>query len=75
ACYEERHRHAFVPHLTLDYGDDPAAYAAAREPRAHPSGGARVAARIEELWVAGFPQSGHPARDLRYVDRIPLGGA
>lgn len=75
ACDEDRHRHAFVPHLTLAYGDDPAAYAAVREPLAHLAGGARVAARIEDVWVAGFPQSGHPARDLRYVERIPLGGS
>jgi hypothetical protein len=46
-----------------------------REPLADLVGDARVAARIEELWVAGFPQSRHPARDLRYVDRIPLGGS
>ena len=75
ACDEDCHRHAFVPHLTLAYGEDPGAYAAVREPLAHLVGDVRVAARIEELWVAGFPQSGHPARDLRYVDRIPLGGS
>lgn len=75
ACDEDCHRHAFVPHLTLAYGEDPGAYAAVREPLAALAGDVRVEARIDELWVAGFPQSGHPARDLRYVDRIPLGGS
>jgi 2'-5' RNA ligase len=75
ACDDDCHRHAFVPHLTLAYGEDSAAYARVRDPLAHLAGDVRIAARVEELWVAGFPQSGHPARDLRYVDRIPLGRA
>lgn len=75
ACDEDCHRHAFVPHLTLAYGEDPAAYAGVRDPLARLAGDARIAVRVAELWIAGFPQSGHPARDLRYVDRIPLGGA
>ena len=75
ACDEDCHRHGFVPHLTLAYGEDLAAYTRVREPLAPLAGDVRIAARVDELWVAGFPQSGHPARDLRYVDRIPLGGA
>ncbi len=73
ACDEDCHRHAFVPHLTLAYGEDPAAYGHAREGLAQLAGGVRVETRVEELWIAGFPQSGHPARDLRYVERLPLG--
>jgi hypothetical protein len=31
-----------------------------------------VVERVDALWVAGFPADGHPARDLRYIERIPL---
>ena len=71
-CDEDSHRHAFVPHLTLAYGEHPDAYAGIRDALAHHVGGVRIELRVRELWIAGFPQSGHPARDLRYVERIPL---
>ena len=73
-CDEDAHRHPFVPHLTLAYGEEPAAYAAVRDRLAETADRARIATRIDAVWVAGFPQSGHPARDLRYVERIPLAG-
>ncbi|MGA0122766.1 MAG: 2'-5' RNA ligase family protein, partial [Gaiellales bacterium] len=73
ACDEDCHRHAFVPHLTLAYGEDPAAYGGVRDALAELAGGVRIETRVDELWIAGFPQSGHPARDLRYVERLPLG--
>jgi 2'-5' RNA ligase len=72
-CDEDCHRHPFVPHLTLAYGEEPAAYGAARAAIAAAADGAAVDARVDAVWIAGFPQSGHPARDLRYVERIPLG--
>jgi 2'-5' RNA ligase len=75
SCDEDCHRHAFVPHLTLAYGEDPIAYGRARDALAQLAGDVRVETRVTELWVAGFPQSGHPARDLRYVERLPLGAA
>ena len=74
ACDDDTHRHPFVPHLTLAYGEEPAVYAAARDAIAGAAEAAVVAAHVDAVWIAGFPQSGHPARDLRYVERIPLGG-
>lgn len=71
-CDEDCHRHAFVPHLTLAYGEDPAAYAAARAAMRTAAEGAAISTRIDDVWIAGFPADGHPARDLRYVERIPL---
>jgi hypothetical protein len=35
---------------------------------------AMIDARIDAIWIAGFPADGHPARDLRYIERIPLAG-
>ena len=35
-------------------------------------GAEEVVERVDALWVAGFPADGHPARDLRYIERIPL---
>ena len=74
ACDDDSHRHPFVPHLTLAYGEEPAAYAAARDAIASAAEAATIEAHVDAVWIAGFPQSGHPARDLRYVERIPLGG-
>lgn len=74
SCDEDCHRHAFVPHLTLAYGEDPAAYAEARAAIRETAERAGVAERIDAIWIAGFPANGHPARDLRYVERIPLSG-
>jgi 2'-5' RNA ligase len=73
-CDEDCHRHAFVPHLTLAYGEDPAAYAATRAVMREVAEHAAIATRIDAVWIAGFPADGHPARDLRYVERIPLAG-
>jgi 2'-5' RNA ligase len=73
ACDADDHRHPFVPHLTLAYGDDPETYARARPALLAAARDARLAVRVDALWVAGFPQSAHPARDLRYVERVPLG--
>jgi 2'-5' RNA ligase len=66
--------HRFVPHLTLLYGEDPAAYARLREPLHDLTRGASVRATVDAIWIAGFPQGGHPARDLRYAGRLPLSG-
>ena len=74
ACDEDCHRHPFVPHLTLAYGEDATAYAGARDGIRAAAEDAVVTARVDAVWVAGFPQSGHPARDLRYVERLPLAG-
>jgi 2'-5' RNA ligase len=72
ACDEDCHRHGFVPHLTLAYGEDPDAYAAAREAIRSAVTDVEIVERVDALWVAGFPADGHPARDLRYIERIPL---
>lgn len=74
ACDVDAHRHPFVPHLTLAYGEEPATYATVRPQLAAAAAEVRIAARVDAVWIAGFPQSGHPARDLRYVERIPLAG-
>ncbi|MGI9117703.1 MAG: 2'-5' RNA ligase family protein [Gaiellales bacterium] len=71
-CDEDCHRHAFVPHLTLAYGEDAGAYADARAAIRAEAEHADIAVRIDALWIAGFPADGHPARDLRYVERLPL---
>ncbi|MGI9187211.1 MAG: 2'-5' RNA ligase family protein [Gaiellales bacterium] len=73
-CDEDCHRHAFVPHLTLAYGEDPAAYAAVRDAIRATADRARITEHIDAIWIAGFPVDGHPARDLRYVERLPLSG-
>ena len=74
ACDEDCHRHAFVPHLTLAYGEDAATYAEARAVIRAAAEQAIIDAHIDAIWIAGFPADGHPARDLRYVERIPLAG-
>lgn len=71
-CDEDCHRHAFIPHLTLAYGEDPASYATAREAIRDEAEHTTITTRIDAIWIAGFPADGHPARDLRYVERIPL---
>lgn len=73
-CDRDCHRHAFVPHLTLAYGEDPAAYAAVRTPLAETAADTTIDVHIDAVWIAGFPADGHPARDLRYVERVPLHG-
>ena len=72
-CDDDCHNHPFVAHLTIAYGEDPARYAAAREAIAAVADAADIAVHVDAIWIAGFPQSGHPARDLRYAERIPLG--
>lgn len=67
--------HRFIPHLTLLYGEDQAAYAILREPLRDLVADAQVRTVVDALWIAGFPQSGHPARDLRYAARLPLADA
>lgn len=74
-CDDDCHNHAFVPHLTLAYGQDPERYAAARDALRTAADAADVVQRVDAIWIAGFPQSGHPARDLRYAERLPLGDA
>jgi len=73
-CDEDCHRHAFVPHLTLAYGEDPATYADVREAMRETATRATINETIDAIWIAGFPADGHPACDLRYVERIPLSG-
>lgn len=72
ACDEDCHRHAFIPHLTLAYGEDPAAYGAVRGDIRNVAEHAVIATHVDAIWIAGFPADGHPARDLRYVEQIPL---
>jgi 2'-5' RNA ligase len=72
-CESDKLPHRFVPHLTLLYGEDTGAYDTLREPLTALVDRTRLEATVDAVWVAGFPQSGHPARDLRYVARIPLG--
>ena len=71
-CDEDCHRHAFVPHLTLAYGEDPSAYDEARAAIRDAAERTIIDQQIDAIWIAGFPAAGHPARDLRYVERIPL---
>ena len=66
--------HPFVPHCTVAYGDSPDAYAAARPVIEATVDDTRVEAEVRELWIAGFPRGGHPAEDLVYRRRLPLGG-
>lgn len=73
-CDEDCHRHDFVPHLTLAYGEDAAAYAEVREAIRDAAEHTATTTRIDAIWIAGFPDDGHPARDLRYVERVPLAG-
>ncbi len=66
--------HPFVPHCTLAYGDSPEVYATVRDLIAAETHDAHVELEVEELWIAGFPRGGHPADDLVYRRRLPLGG-
>lgn len=75
-CDQDTHRHGFVPHLTLAYGEDPAAYAGVRARVAAVAAATHhITTRVNAVWIAGFPQGGHPARDLRYVERVALNAA
>jgi 2'-5' RNA ligase len=74
-CDQDCHRHAFVPHLTLAYGEDPEAYAARRDDVHAATRAQAIESRVDAIWIAGFPATGHPARDLRYVERIMLADA
>ncbi len=65
--------HAWIPHCTALYAEDPAAYAPARQQVRAVLDGTRFTASVDALWIAGFPESGHPARDLTYRLRVPLG--
>lgn len=74
SCDQDCHRHEFVPHLTLAYGEEAASYAAVHEKIRTHAGSAVCATQVDAVWIAGFPQNGHPARDLRYVERVPFAG-
>ena len=73
-CDDDCHRHDFVPHLTLAYGEDAAAYAEVRAAIRDAAEHTSTTSHVDAIWIAGFPEDGHPARDLRYVERIPLAG-
>jgi len=73
-CDQDCHRHAFVPHLTLAYGEEAATYAGFHEKLREHAGSAACTTLVDAVWIAGFPQNGHPARDLRYVERVPFAG-
>ena len=73
-CDQDCHRHAFVPHLTLAYGEEAATYAGVHEKLREHAGSAACTTLVDAVWIAGFPQNGHPARDLRYVERVPFAG-
>jgi 2'-5' RNA ligase len=73
-CERDNLPHRFVPHLTLLYGENATAYGTVRPALTAVAERTRLELTVDALWVAGFPQSGHPARDLRYVARVPLGG-
>lgn len=73
-CDQDCHRHAFVPHLTLAYGEEAATYAEVHEKLREHAGSAACTTLVDAVWIAGFPQNGHPARDLRYVERVPFAG-
>jgi 2'-5' RNA ligase len=65
--------HPFVPHCTVAYGDSPAVYAEVRDAIAGAVDGTHVEVDVDALWIAGFPRGGHPADDLVYRRRLPLG--
>jgi 2'-5' RNA ligase len=65
--------YAWIPHCTVLYAEDPPTYSEARRSVREVLDEARLTATVDALWVAGFPASGHPARDLEYRLRIPLG--
>lgn len=62
----------FVPHCTVAYGDNVARYDAFREKLVEGAAGATFDVQVDELWIAGFPAGGHPARDLVYRLAVPL---
>jgi 2'-5' RNA ligase len=74
SCDQDCHRHEYVPHLTLAYGEEATTYAAVHEKIRTHAVSAACATRVDSVWIAGFPQNGHPARDLRYVERVPFAG-
>lgn len=64
--------YSFVPHCTLVYGDNVPRYDAFRERLLAGAGEATLDVQVDELWIAGFPAGGHPARDLIYRLAVPL---
>ena len=74
SCDQDCHRHAYVPHLTLAYGEEPKTYAEVHEKLREHAESAVCETLVDSVWIAGFPQNGHPARDLRYVERVPFAG-
>ena len=64
--------HEFIPHLTLVYGDHRGRYGEWRERMVEGLEGAELDVIVEDLWIAGFPAGGHPARDLVYRLPVPL---
>ena len=74
SCDQDCHRHPFVPHLTLAYGEEAKTYAGVHEKLREHAASAVCTTHVDAVWIAGFPQNGHPARDLRYVERVPFAG-
>ena len=72
-CVADVLPHPWIPHCTTLYAEDLTAYEPAQAGVRETLDEARVTATVDALWVAGFPASGHPASDLEYRLRIPLG--
>lgn len=73
-CDDDVLVHPFVPHCTLAYGDAPDAYLAERARIEAAMREVSFDVAVDEVWIAGFPRGGHPARDLVYRARLPLDG-
>ncbi len=65
--------HAWQPHCTLLYAEEPAAYPALRPPLIEACADVHLHVTVDALWIAGFPAAGDAAHDLEYRVRVPLG--
>jgi 2'-5' RNA ligase len=72
-CDDDVLPHPWIPHCTALYAEAPTAYEPFRGDVRKILDDTRVSVRVDALWVAGFPASGHAAHDLEYRLRVPLG--
>lgn len=64
--------YAWRPHCTLLYAEQPDVYPTVRPALTDALRGLQLEVRVDALWIAGFPTTGHPAHDLEYRLEVPL---
>ena len=72
ACDRDVLPYTWRPHCTLLYAEQPDAYPTVRPAIGEALAGERIEVDVTDLWIAGFPATGHAAHDLEYRLRVPL---